>query len=548
TILLGRLERSVLRQHAISASLEENAARLATANTDLQNEVASRRLAQEQTARLARAVEQAGDGILIAHTDGAVVYANTACGRFCSVPASQLIGSNIGILWPPDDPLAQVAEAIAVQGSLAAAITRTDNRNRLQEVGVGVAPLREEAGCSRYHVVVLRDCTHERNLETRLRQSEKLEAVGTLAGGIAHDFNNIIGAILAVAESIRDDDGDAAPRDAVEPIIRACLRARDIVRQMMVFGGRTVRERHPIAVAGIVEETLSLLRAALPAAIRIHCEAETKASVVAEPVEVQQILMNLATNAAHAMELKGGGHLYISVADFIPDRDYVASHPGIEAGTAYIRLTVRDTGDGIDSEHLSRIFEPFFTTKPQGSGTGLGLASVHGIVNALGGTIDVYTEIGQGTAFHVYLPVAEPNTEGVADRTEETPPLIAGSRVLLVDDEESLLRIGEVFLTRAGYQVKVASDGDQARRLLEASPDEFDLVVTDLTMPGLSGADLIRAAHQLRPDLPFILASGFGNTMTSSERAELAPFSFLQKPYSQVELAAAVREMLSART
>lgn len=358
-ILLGRLERSVLRQQAISASLEENAARLATANAELQNEIANRRLAQEQTARLARAVEQAGDGILIADNDGTVVYANTACGRFCMTPASQLIGSNIGSLWPTDDPLAQVAAVIAAHGSLTAAITRTDNGNRSQEVDVGVARLREESGYSRYHVVALRDVTRERNLETRLRQSEKLEAVGTLAGGVAHDFNNI-------------------------------------------------------------------------------CEAETQASVVAEPAEVQQVLMNLATNAAQAMGPRGGGDLYISIADFVPDRDFVASHPGIEAGTPYIRMVVRDTGEGID--------------------------------------------------------------------------------------------------------------GEQARRLLEASPDEFDLVVTDLTMPGLSGADLIRAAHQLRPALPAILTSGFGYTMAPSERAALAPFTFLQKPYSQGQLAAAVRDMLSAHT
>lgn len=548
-ILLGRLERSVLHQQAISSSLEENAARLATANTELQNEIANRRLAQEQSARLTRAIEQAGDGIMIADNNGRVVYANTACGRFCTVAASQMVGSNVDSLWPIGDPLVQVNEVLAAHGSLATTISRNDSRNRSQAVDVTVAPLREEAGHSRYHIVVLRDVTHERHLEARLRQSEKLEAVGTLAGGIAHDFNNLIGAILAVGESIRDGGSEATP-DAVEPIIRACHRARDIVRQMMMFGGQTVRERHPIAVAGIVHETLPLLRAALPATIRIHCEAETRASVVAEPAEVQQILMNLATNAAHAMQSKGGGKLYLSVADFIPDRAYVASHPGIESGTSYVRLVVRDTGEGIDNEHLPRIFEPFFTTKAQGRGTGLGLASVHGIVTALGGTIDVYTEIGLGTAFHIYLPSADPKAvdeDGTSDLAEGAQPVISGGRILLVDDEDSILRIGRIFLTNAGYEVNVASDGEEARRLLEAAPDDYDLLVTDLTMPGLSGADLIRAAHQLRPALPAILTSGFGYTMTPDEQAELAPFTFLQKPYSQVHLSAAVRDMLSSR-
>ncbi len=544
-ILLARLERTLQNQQAISASLEENAARLVSANADLASEVESRRRAQEQTARLARAIEQGRDGILITDNEGRIVYANGACADFYDRAASDLTGRTVAEVWPASDPRAPIARAIGEGRSCDTSVTRENPAGQAREIEAVVGPLREDDGRLLHHVVLLRDVSRERHLEARLRQSEKLEAVGTLAGGVAHDFNNIIGSILAVAESIRDEALGVTPGDAVGQIIIACHRARDIVRQMMHFSRRSMHERRAVSASNLIEEALPLLRAALPSNVGIHCDLDSRALVMADPAEIQQVLMNLSTNAAHAMEAKGGGDLLLSVTSFAPDEYFVSTHPGLEAQAPYVRLLVRDSGDGIASEHLPRIFEPFYTTKAPGSGTGLGLASVHGIVASLDGAIDVYTELGRGTSFQIYLPAVE----GAPDERPASPPpvraaSVACGRILLVDDEEQIRRVSERFLLRSGYQVTSASDGDTARLVLESDPAAFDLIVTDLTMPGISGADLIRLAHRLRPTLPTILTSGFGDTMNPEERESLSPSAFIQKPYTQAQLADLVQNLL----
>jgi CheY-like chemotaxis protein len=253
--------------------------------------------------------------------------------------------------------------------------------------------------------------------------------------------------------------------------------------------------------------------------------------------------MNLATNAAQAMAGKGGGTLAIEVTSFVPDESFASLHPAVRASVPYVHLNVTDTGSGIERAVVDRIFEPFFTTKPGHEGTGLGLATVHGIVTSLGGAIDVYSEIGHGATFRIYLPrVIGPATS--PHPVEPSPANSGTGRILLVDDEESIRTMTERMLVRLGYDVTTAPDGLAAEQTFSADPTAFDIVVADLTMPGLGGAGLIRAIHALRPELPAILTSGFGDSIPAAERAGLDLASFLQKPYTRAELASQVHQAL----
>jgi two-component system, cell cycle sensor histidine kinase and response regulator CckA len=381
-------------------------------------------------------------------------------------------------------------------------------------------------------------------MESRLRQGEKLEAIGTLAGGIAHDFNNILGSILAVAEQARPDAAGTALSASLDHIVAACGRAKDIVRQMLAFSHQTTPERRTMALRGLIEETMPLLRAALPATIDIRCDAAAPGSVTVNPAEVHQVLMNLSLNAYHAMADRPSGRLTIVLNRVVADEPLCASHPRLSYGTAYLCLAVSDTGRGIPPEHLERIFDPFFTTKAPGEGTGLGLASVHGIVTSLSGEISVYTEVGHGTTFRIYLPEVQ-SLEAVPLRPEPDPAPGHGC-VLLVDDEPLLLDVTTLFLAKLGYEVVPARDGESGWQLFEADPGAFDILMTDLTMPGLSGADLIRRVRARRPELPVVLSSGFGDSLRAGELASLSLGAYLQKPYTQRELAAALLTALGS--
>ncbi len=491
--------------------------------------------------RLTRAVEQAREGIVIGDGAGRIAYANAAFATMTGLPVGELAKRS----------LVEVPLQTPDGSSLAAAIDGTaDREGRLVLTRAGepcvqlealASPLAGLDGLVSDRIIVVRDVTAERQLEARVRQGERLEALGTLAGGVAHDFNNIIGSILAVAEASREEAPDGRMRENLDRIITASDRARAIVGRMLAFSRQSESERRPVVVRAIVDETLPLLRAALPASIDLRVSGDTDAVVVADPSELNRILMNLATNAAHAMGPRGGGTLSIGVTSFVPDATFASLHPAVREGEPYVRLSVTDTGSGIEPTAVERIFEPFFTTKPSHEGTGLGLATVHGIVTSLGGAIDVYSELGRGATFRVYLPRA--TTIGSAPAV--APPISGGTgRILLVDDEDTLRAMTERMLALLGYEVTSASDGLAAQRAFEEDPAAYDLVIADLTMPGMGGAALIRALHEARPDLPAILTSGFSDSMPAAERAALGIASFLQKPYTRAELANQVRNAL----
>ena len=387
------------------------------------------------------------------------------------------------------------------------------------------------------------DITARCKLEEQYREAQKMKAIGTLAGGIAHDFNNILTAISGfteLAQSLVKDQPEV--EEYLASARQASARAAELVRQILTFSRQKDQQRGLVQLRPLVAEPLKLLRASIPSTIVFDVElASDLPTVLADPTQIHQVLMNLCTNAGHAM--KGlPGRLTVRLQPFIVDALLAEANPKLRLGT-YVRLTVSDTGCGMDRVTLEHIFEPFFTTKAPGEGTGLGLSVVHGIMHRHEGVITVYSEPGEGTTFHLYFPayaveVAEPTIEVVR------VPSGQGQSILLVDDEKQLVVIGRKMLERLNYVVECKTDVTEALEAVRADPTGFDLVITDLTMPGMTGTDFARRLLEIRPDLPIILTTGYGANLTSETVRALGIRELLSKPHNAQALGMAVQRAL----
>ena len=397
---------------------------------------------------------------------------------------------------------------------------------------------------------VARDITERRlaeqereMLEKKLQQAQKMEAIGTLAGGIAHDFNNILAAIIGYSEMVHDDcpPGSAARSD-IEQVLQAGHRAKDLVRQILAFSRQTEVENISMRPATIVNESLKMLRSSLPATIEMRLDIEEEAGpVVADPGQIHQLVVNLCTNAFQAMEASGGV-LSVSLKTATISEIRHGGQLHFESGN-YVRLSVEDTGPGIPPEIREKIFDPYFTTKEVGKGTGLGLAIVHGIAKSYNGWVSCRSQMGVGTVFDVYLPV----DTGAASSPESAGETAEGGteRILFVDDEEILADMGGSMLSRLGYDVTVTTNAIHALALFQERPSAFDLVITDQTMPGLSGSDLARRLLQLRPDLPVILCTGYSSQITAEKAAAIGIKGFAFKPLAKKDIALLIRKVLA---
>ena len=394
---------------------------------------------------------------------------------------------------------------------------------------------------------VARDITDRRRLEEQFRQAQKLEAIGTLAGGIAHDFNNILAAITGYVELARQAAGDnpavCVPLDEVQT---ASARAASLVRQILAFSRRDEQQqRQPLQLNEALAEPLKLLRATIPSVIEFDVElAPELPAVLADATQIHQLVVNLCTNAWQAMKPRPG-RLQVRLEKFAVDALVAESNPRLRPGT-YVRLSVSDTGRGMDPETQARIFEPFFTTKAPGEGTGLGLSVVHGIVQGHDGAITVYSELGTGTAFHVYLPAYEGDVPAKAEPASEVPRG-DGERVLFVDDEKPLALLGQKMLERLGYKVEATSSVLAALDRFRSDPDGFDLVVTDMTMPTMTGIDFTGELLVIRPDLPIILTTGFNASLTPARVRELGIRELVLKPHSMQSLSQAMHRAFKPR-
>ena len=388
---------------------------------------------------------------------------------------------------------------------------------------------------------VIRDVTDLRNMEKQIQQARKMEAIGALAGGIAHDFNNILSAMLGYAELLKMSLAEGSDEHGYAGCIeRAGGRAKDLVHQILTFSRRTKHETEPVELGLIVEEAAKLLRSTLPATIEIQRRIQKTSLVLANPSQIHQVLMNLGTNAGHAMRETGGVLAFelepIELTDKLTN-ERMELNPG-----SYIRLSVSDTGHGIPPDIIDRIFDPFFTTKEPGEGTGMGLSVTHGIVKSFGGAIYVYSEEGQGTVFLIYLPVAEIPGAPRVRKDDEIPK--GNERILFVDDELMLTQLGTARLEKLGYRVVARCDSLEALEVFKAKPADFDLVITDMTMPKMTGSELARKIRQLRPDIPIIMCTGFNSTIYSEDRPPSDVDAVLMKPVIIGELARMIRKAL----
>lgn len=392
-------------------------------------------------------------------------------------------------------------------------------------------------------IYVSRDVTEIKMLEEQLRQSQKMEAVGTLAGGIAHDFNNILTPVLGYAEIIAQSlPADSPMIEPAREVLKAGMRARDLVKQILTFSRQSEQERNPIQIHLVIKEALKLLRSSLPTTIEIKQDISTEAMVLADPTMIHQVMMNLCTNASHAMR-EAGGVLAVSLAEVNIDSDDYATELHLKPGR-YLRLEVSDTGCGMPREIAERIFEPYFTTKAKGEGTGLGLSVVHGIVTKLDGNITVYSEPGKGSTFHAYFPKHLGNK--ATDNAMVAPTSLpkGHERILVIDDDAVIAELTRIILTSLGYQVTVYIYSPQALEQFEAHPEDFDLVISDMTMPHMTGADLARRMLAIRPDLPIILCTGFSEIINEEKAKALGIRRLLMKPVQCDELAKVLRQML----
>ena len=392
----------------------------------------------------------------------------------------------------------------------------------------------------------LKDAEKERTLlQNQLQHSQKIEAIGTLAGGVAHDFNNILTSILGFTElSIEDVEEGSILRDNLVEVKKAGLRAKELVNQILTFARQSDIEKKPVRMSSIVKETIKFLRSSLPSTIAIKSEIGSEENVLADPTQIHQILMNLCTNAHHAMRDKGGV-LKIVLRELIPD-ETLAELQELRASSRFLELSVQDDGCGMTPDIRERVFDPYFTTKEKGSGTGLGLSVVRGIVNGCGGAIKVESAPGKGSRFLVYLPVIEKFLESEIEANVVVPG--GTESILFVDDEPTILAMGRQMLRRLGYEVTTRSSSLEALKLFEAKPEAFDLVLADLTMPNMTGDKMAQKMLAIRPDIPVIICTGYSEKASRHMVENIGIKAIKLKPLVRSELAISIREALNGNT
>jgi signal transduction histidine kinase len=384
---------------------------------------------------------------------------------------------------------------------------------------------------------VIVDLTEKKRTEDQLQQAQKMEAIGTLAGGIAHDFNNILAALLGYCELAMMDAGENRRlTDSLENVMLAGKRARDLVAQILTFSRQSSREPRPVQPKIVVKEALKLLRASLPTTIAIEQNLESEATVIADPTEVHQVVMNLCTNAAYAMN-ESGGTLTVTLTD---TEEIHAAHPSGINGK-YVNLTVRDTGSGIPDYIKDRIFDPYFTTKPKEQGTGMGLSMVHGIVERCGGTITLESVVGQGTEISVHLPA---HTKAVEGDVAGEQPTQGTERILFVDDEPVLGTLAKKALEKHGYRVTTFTDSEEALRQFSKDPNAWDLVITDMTMPHMTGDFLAKRMMMIRKDIPIIMTTGFSEKIDETRALAMGIRALEYKPMIPRKMAEAIRKVM----
>ncbi len=539
-----RIADGIRNYRVVSSPIKDEIGKTIAA-AELIEDITAQKQAEEERTRLATAIDKAAESVIITDAEGTIQYVNPAFERITGFSREEAIGESAKIIVGSKHDhtyYRAILDTISRGGPWSGRFTNERDDGTSYEVEVTISPVRDSMGTVINYVSVQRDITHEVQLELQLRQAQKMEAIGTLAGGIAHDFNNILGVIIGYTEmGIEDSPAGTPVRHNLEEVLSAGHRAKDLVHQILAFSRKGEQERKAVKISLIVKEALKLLRASLPKTIEIRRNIESgSGSVLADPSQTHQVLMNLCTNAAHAMRDKGGV-LEVSLENVDLDSETAAHYPNLRPGP-HIILTVSDTGHGMDKTTMQRIFDPYFTTKDKGEGTGMGLAMVHGIVKSHGGAITVDSVLGKSTTFQVFLPRIEAE---IALEPEMFAPIERGNeRILFVDDEKSLAEMGKQMLERLGYEVTARTSSIEALELFLTQPDRFDLIVTDQTMPNMTGAELAEQLLRVRPDLPIILSTGYSEVITADQAKAMGIRDFVLKPIVIHKFAATIRRLL----
>ncbi len=510
---------------------------------------------QEKLLQLTNAIEQSPVSVIITDKNGNIEYVNPTFTQVSGYSAREVLGKNPRILKSGKNPervYKELWETITKGKIWHGQLINKKKDGTLFWEEATISPLFDKDGNIQYFLALKEDITERKkleqekeNLERQLHQNQRLETIGTLAGGIAHDFNNILTPILGYAEmikmAVRHDHGLSSK---AEQIIKASLRARELVQQILTFSRQIDHQAKPVYLQTIVNEAAHLIRASIPSTIKLRKDIDKSCPpVLADPAQMHQVLMNLCTNAYQAME-KTGGELRIELKQVKIDQASLKMHPTLRHGD-YVCLVVADTGEGMDKWVMDRIFEPFFTTKGVGKGTGLGLSVVHGIIKNYKGDISVYSEKNKGTVFKVYLPAA--NIGDIKEKKIiETIPK-GKEQILLVDDEPSVLELESQMLQFFGYKTTGFTESTQVLHELEKNPNKYDLLITDLTMPNLTGMQLAELVRLRHPDLPIIMITGYSEELTEDIKEKFGIQAILMKPVVANELAKTVRKILDAR-
>ncbi len=537
--------RSMLARAQIFRNPDGTAYRMIGCHLD----VTDRLRTQEEHARLARAVEQATDAVVITNPDGTIVYVNPAFERVSEYSREEAIGQNPRFLKSGEHDETFYRQMWMTLTAGAAWTGRVVNKRRdgsLFEEEATISPVFDTSGRVANYVAVKRDVTNEIRLEQQLHQAQKMEAVGRLAGGVAHDFNNILGVISGYGEMVlRKLPAEDPLRPKVDQILRAADRAVGLTRQLLAFSRKQVLQPKVLSLNTVIADTEQMLRRLIGEDVDLVTTLSADIGRVrADPGQVEQVVVNLAVNARDAMP--EGGRLTIGTANADLDAAYAASHAGAEPGR-YVALIVSDTGQGMNAETRAHIFEPFFTTKEAGKGTGLGLSTVYGIIKQSDGYIWVDSELGVGTTFRIYLPQVE-GPEGVATQPPQAlPPRRGNARILLVEDEDMLREFLREGLEANGYIVLSARDGAEALQIADEFRGRIDLMVTDLVMPGMTGREAAEQIGAVLPSLKVLYMSGYTDDAVLRRGVLDAGFAFLGKPFTLDALLHKLQDLLDER-
>jgi PAS domain S-box-containing protein len=511
---------------------------------DITDRKAAEQALQESEAKFRGIAENTFDVIFITDLAGVITYISPSCSGLFQYQTSEMEGEHFSTFVQKHEmPRVMKRFTQAVEGrktgSIEIEVRRKDGRQAFIELNSSLVYQKGELVGTQG---IIRDITHRREMETRLLHAQKMESMGTLAGGIAHDFNNILGIIIGNSELALDElltDTDA--KEYVDEIHLAALRAKDIVKQILSVARQNPAVRVPIKIGDTIAESLKLMRATTPSSISVDASiANQTEDILGNSTEIHQIMMNLFTNAVDAMEGRTGNlRVHLETVDLMDAE--VADYDDLQAGR-FVKLIVEDTGAGIREDVINRIFDPYFTTKDVDKGTGMGLAVVYGIVKKHKGVVTVRSRVGQGTAFEILFPVFNGYRPKKPIAATKLDP--GGGHILFVDDERHLLKMAKQTLERQGYTVTTASSGEEALEVFEQDPNQFDLVITDLSMPQITGDDLAKAMISICPDIPIIFSTGHSAQMDEDRAAELGAKAFLMKPFERLELALTVQQVL----